>query len=398
MERKRSARLKIWEVRAGLRCSIIGTCLTLGELRKIAKKSGLAEDPRRLTDYDLHGTVVSKMDADNFVSSTVQKHLDAKFEGAIRKAKALKSKDEFFTFWEAAVDAGLIPGAYWALTTHPELSEDVEVRIYGEIHMMSHICGASNRGDAHTIAEVERTKAELAQRLSARIAERDRQLHGQRVEIERLSKRVRELDSVAAQRDHLRQLLDQDQSAIRVAESECELARLREESEALRRSRRELELRNEQLRARLRESERRITHLIRRNIIEQPVGDRSCPVEADESDARKLCGRCLLYVGGRPQTVCKLKEWVASRNGELLHHDGGIEHSAGMLGDLVRQADIVLFPVDCVSHGAAGTVKKLCESYGKRLCPLRTASVTAFRRAISCLESASQPPNRLLEA
>jgi hypothetical protein len=162
LEGKRPARKRVWEVRAGSRCSIIGTCLTLGELRKIAKRTGFTEDPHRLTDYDLHGMIVAKMDTENSVSVAVQKHLDAKFEGAIRKAKSLESDEEFFSFWEAAIDAGLVPGAYWSVMTHPALSFDAEVRIYGEIHMMSHICGASNRGDARAVAEAERAKAELA--------------------------------------------------------------------------------------------------------------------------------------------------------------------------------------------------------------------------------------------
>ena len=396
-ERKRPARKKIWEVRPGLRCSIIGTCLTLGELRKIANRAGSIEGSHRLTDFDLHGLAVGKMDSENALSAAAQKHLDAKFEGAIRKAKSLESDDEFSAFWEAAVDAGLVPGAYWALMTHPALSSDAEVRIYGETHMMSHVCGASNRGDARAIAEAERAKAGLARRLSARIAERDRQLREQKANVERLAKRVHELEKVAEKFDRLPQLPNQDQLAARLAKCERERASLSEKNAALSRSCRGFEFQIERLQTRLLNNQWQGRCLSSQSIAAPVLNDHTDLLECDAGKLCNLCGRCVLYVGGRPQTVCKLREWVSNHNGALLHHDGGIEHSPGMLGDLVRRADIVLFPVDCVSHGAAGTVKKLCENYGKHMCPLRTASVSAFRRAIGGLMATSQLQSRTLE-
>ncbi|RAI20485.1 hypothetical protein CH337_09660 [Rhodoblastus acidophilus] len=114
------------------------------------------------------------------------------------------------------------------------------------------------------------------------------------------------------------------------------------------------------------------------------TAEESADGSAAEGEAKTatLCGRCLLYVGGRPQTVCKLRQLIAGRNGQLLHHDGGLENSPARLGELVRQADAVFFPVDCVSHGAAEAVKKICQSEGKPMRPLRSASATTFLRAL----------------
>jgi hypothetical protein len=120
------------------------------------------------------------------------------------------------------------------------------------------------------------------------------------------------------------------------------------------------------------------------------AADESVDAVADDGQDTtvNLCGRCLLYVGGRPKTVCKLRQLIAGRKGQLLHHDGGLENSSARLGELVRQADAVFFPVDCVSHSAAEAVKKICQSEGKPMRPLRTASATAFLRA---LEAAIPP-------
>ena len=70
----------------------------------------------------------------------------------------------------------------------------------------------------------------------------------------------------------------------------------------------------------------------------------------------------------------RILAWI---DGRLLHHDGGLEQSQARLGELVRQADEVFFPEDCVSHGAMDFVKSLCDSHGKPMTPLRTACAPA---------------------
>jgi len=373
-------RLAIWEVRGASLCSIIGTCLSLAELRRIAKKCAVVDDPWRLSDYDIHGTLTARMSTDSAEARAVTKHLDAKFEGAIRKARPLQSAEDFIAYWEAAVDAGLAPGAYWAMVTHPKLPLEVEARVYGEIHMMSHMSGASNRGDARAIAEARREKGELARRLSARIAERDARLREADAELARLRARLAALETLEDECARLRRLADENLLASELRAQASELDLLRQENALLKRESTGFELQCEHLRARLQAAETR-------GGAEPPpdwTAEESADGSADEGEAKTatLCGRCLLYVGGRPQTVCKLRQLIAGRNGQLLHHDGGLENSSARLGELVRQADAVFFPVDCVSHGAAETVKKICQSEGKPMRPLRSASATTFLRAL----------------
>jgi hypothetical protein len=53
------------------------------------------------------------------------------------------------------------------------------------------------------------------------------------------------------------------------------------------------------------------------------------------------------------------------------------------LSALTSRADIVLFPVDCVSHDAALMVKRLCRQAGKPFIPLRSGGATSFLAALS---------------
>jgi hypothetical protein len=66
----------------------------------------------------------------------------------------------------------------------------------------------------------------------------------------------------------------------------------------------------------------------------------------------------------------------------FLHHDGGIEERSGLLPGLVSRADVVLFPVDCVSHAAMSLVKRLCQQAGKPFMPLRSAGLAPFCAAL----------------
>ncbi len=111
-----------------------------------------------------------------------------------------------------------------------------------------------------------------------------------------------------------------------------------------------------------------------------------CPVTAMATPV-SLHGDVVLYVGGRPHQTAHLREAAETVGADLLHHDGGIESHSSLLPGLVSRSDLVVFPVDCVSHDAALKLKALCRQAGKRYVPLRTASVTALLAALQTIVS-----------
>jgi hypothetical protein len=70
-----------------------------------------------------------------------------------------------------------------------------------------------------------------------------------------------------------------------------------------------------------------------------------------------------------------------------LHHDGGLEHAAARIDGLIEGCDLVICPVDCVSHGACQRAKALCRKLNKQFVPLRSSGATAFARALQTLVS-----------
>src|SRR5215470_17432321 len=70
----RGQRARIWELAGHLHCSIIGTCLSTGELRSLLTKLGLAKPGA--SDHELHGQAVSLAGRRDQAAKLLQKALD----------------------------------------------------------------------------------------------------------------------------------------------------------------------------------------------------------------------------------------------------------------------------------------------------------------------------------
>ena len=99
-------------------------------------------------------------------------------------------------------------------------------------------------------------------------------------------------------------------------------------------------------------------------------------------------GSTILYVGGRDGAIPTLRRGVESRGANMLHHDGGQQESAQLLPGLISQADLVVFPLDCISHDAANAVKRHCRLAGKPFRMLPRSGLGALLRALDAEPSA----------
>jgi hypothetical protein len=120
--------------------------------------------------------------------------------------------------------------------------------------------------------------------------------------------------------------------------------------------------------------------------------------QADQTVERRRAlqwvqGKRIVYVGGRPNSNAMLKALTESAGGELIVHDGGIEDRKGLLAAALPNADVVLFPVDCIDHDSMSMLKRVCERSGVAYAPLRTASVASFVEFIARL-NASEAASR----
>ena len=370
-------RTKIWEFSQNLHCSIIGTCLSTAELRQTLTRLGLAQSD--WTDHDLHHKAVSLAGKHDQAAKLLHKALDRRHKLSINQFGKARTEAALTALWRDAVKRGDIPGAYWAVLTHPATTQALVRVVFGEVHMLSHLVGAANRADIRRLCDLEQRCAELETKLSRQqealhqaVITRDADINDLRQSLrQRLAGEAPAGETQAGAGDETAALraLSADLEKLLAAENrrragvEARLAQTRDELARERTARGGLKAEAESLRTELAAIEADL----------QP--DQATPPP-------RMDGLSLLYVGGRPNQVVHLRALSESRGAELLHHDGGIEHHRDLLAGLTSRADIVLFPVDCVSHIAALTLKRLCRQTGKRFIPLRSASTTSFLAAL----------------
>jgi hypothetical protein len=384
--RASSRRTKIWELSKHLHCSIIGTCLSTSELRQILSKTNFVCDGA--SDHELHGQGVRLAGQHDGAGKLLHKTLDKRHRLAITQLEKAKTPEEVRALWREAVKRGDIPGAYWAVFTHPATNEALVREVFGEVHMLSHLVGAANRADIRRLSALEADNAALRETLR-------RQQEQLRDGITSRDAKIRDLSALLArriadatgdagphddggERTTLRKLIGDIErrltsEADRRASVEKRLERLTEELRLERERRAAAEHRGGVLRKELEAVEASFgpTATMDREVAELPA---------------YLDGLSLLYVGGRPNQMSHLRAFGEQLGANFLHHDGGIDDRSGLLAGLVSRADVVMFPVDCVSHDAALMVKRLCQQAAKPYVPLRGAGMSSFVAALGRAE------------
>ncbi len=369
-------RTKIWEFSTHLHCSIIGTCLSTGELRQVLRKFGLAS--AECTDHDLHGTAVTLASRHDEAARQLHKALDRRHKLAVNQFDKAATQADLRAMWRDAVRRGDIPGAYWATLTHPLADLTIIREAFGEVHMLSHLVGSANRADIRRLCQLEAANAELETKL-------ERQQQALHTAVVTRDAQIQALRDALTTRIITDPVVPENEGALRgiIIDLERRLA-----AESRRRS-----ILNERLSAirNDRDSERaaRVTTERAHKVVQaelQAIESSLLQPLTPTSPAARLDGVVLLYVGGRPNQVAHMRVLVEQLGATFLDHDGGVENHPNLLAGLVSRSDLVLFPVDCVSHDAANIVKSLCRQAGKRFIPLRSASVTSLLTTLHASE------------
>lgn len=388
-------RKKLWELGRHYHCSVIGTCLTLAELRQIQRRLGGVAQALD-SDYDVHGAFVSAAREAVPASRLIHKLLDRKYKSAIQQLSKARTAEEFNACWNAALAGGEIAGAYWALITQPVVPIAVLDRVYGEVHMLSHLSGASIRVDLQELNRLRRRCPELEAELADAKATARRRLAEQQDIVGALNKRLaqaleaeRKLQAAEARLAMVegQPLVEQMTAAVedltaRLAAEGMRADRAEAAAETWRHQANRATDQNQWLAQQFAEScqERDLLETTLERVL---AGSCAGVADAAASAAPDLVGRCVLYVGGRHGQCAHFRELVERRNGRFIHHDGGREDARAQLWDVVRQADAVLCPLDCVSHDAVHRIKRFCERHTKPLVLLPRASLAAFNRGLS---------------
>ena len=381
-------RRMIWDLHHSTHCSIIGTCLSTTELRRVLIKVN-AIGVEAANDHDLHMLGVMLAGRPEAGARVLQKTLDRRHEPYVKQYSRAKDEKALSSLWEDALKRGDIPGAYWALLTHPAASDELVKQVFGDVHMLSHLVGAANRADIRRLKLLEQEKASL----SMKVERQQRQLREGFLERDAM---IRRLKAMLAHTIAQAEQPDADAYFQTTKDMMADLER-RLNSEILRRER--LEQRVQVLSSALRSVERDRDHADKRcralsdelASIDDRIQRYFATDRANPNDDLSLSGLTVLYVGGRENLMPQFKALVVHAGGVFLHHDGGMQHNSALLPGLISRAQWILFPVDCISHDATGAIKRVCRQSGKPYLPLRTSSLTCLFSGLVNLSKMTTP-------
>lgn len=391
-----SQRRKIWDLESRFHCSVVGTCLDLSELRRLGKKIGILKE-LLIDDYQLHLAFVNIISERSGEAKLVNKHIDRKFQKTINNLRKLKDSQSLAQQWRNAVKTGEIAATYWAIVTHPHSDDTLLQNAYGKVHMLSHLSGASIRVDMQQLIQLKQQLPTL-----------EKQLKTQQQDIQKSSSAKRsmrlQLNQKQALQKHYEQQIAQLEARIQDLEQEHEIHELRDQNQRYQNQLAAAVARAEHAETGYQaekalltshqqnyaDMEMRFSQVSKeKDALEQAL-ERMLSPDCSQCDNQEscsttldLCKRNILFVGGRNRQCAQFRALVERHNGHFIHHDGGLEESQQRLATLLARADVVLCPLDCVSHDAMHRIKKDCSRHGKPFQLLRQSSLAAFTRGLN---------------
>lgn len=391
-------RRRLWELEEKLLCPVVGSCLDLAELKRVARKADFRG--HRFDAYRLHVEVVSLAGTRNVVSERIQTLLERKYALWVERFKSASSDAEVLRLWGEHLNRGEVAGAMWAALTHPAASAETRHRVYADVHMLSHQIGAGQAADLRRMAGLERALAEVRQHLSETEQRHAAALKEKQAQIVTLAAECRCLREAARDMVALRARLAAFESGKVMVDMGRRLLML----EAANADLRQLATRAQNLDARLQALQEENARLAReRDAIadERDALERFVLAEAESSESwsgacdlcpERLRGRCVLCVGGRTPLLAQYRRLAERLGVRLIHHDGGREDAMSRLPELLSASDAVICPTDTVSHAAYGQLKRHCKAANKPCVLARTSGIAGFAAALARLAADRMDP------
>lgn len=370
------SRMQLWQMPANLRCAVIGTCLDIPQLKKVLRRFPSETVAYELvSDYQIHSYCVSISTSKNPISQQLNKTLNRLYEGTIRQTCNNKTEQELLSQWRGIDTSNVktIAGNFWALLINKHSTEALRDEIYGDVHMISHIAGQENRNGVRQLRESH-------QRLTHENKKQQRLLEQKNRKIADLSNQLKQLNQQLVQS----QLKTEDKTKqLNALDDEVGQRRKIKQQQQLIHS-----LQNQLNKAQTTSTETVTpkTHFnpMRQNSLKKAEATvKQCQGECADCQQTDLCGKKILYVGGFSRHRKKFQKITESIGGQFFYHDGGKQQSEHQLDDLVKKADAVFCPVDCVSHSAIGRIKSLVKSHCKDCIYLKSASLSSFKNEVN---------------
>ncbi len=151
-------RKRLWELDSRLHCPVVGTCLTLEEMRRLARKAGVSSTAA--SDYERHHALVRAIEGPTVAARIVNKHLNRRHERALARFAQARDGQALTAPWRDALAEGDVAGAFWAVVTHPCTDASFLQGVYGEVPMLSHLSEHTHHAERRELHALTRRAQE----------------------------------------------------------------------------------------------------------------------------------------------------------------------------------------------------------------------------------------------
>jgi hypothetical protein len=352
---------KISMLTAGYSSNVLCLCLTLKEAKNLCQR--LTQVP--LSDsHSPHRFLVDVVQKQDDNSQLVHKFLQKKYQDTWRQVRKLETTDALVAFW--VEQQGKIPldALYWVIAHHPNMEDNIIENITLDLWLI--LARTRRQWPLLQIQYEEEVKQRQAwQARLQKITEEKQFIAIQKANQEELLSLQAALENSKQEKNHYQQQCYKMQKELEFLKNK--LAALQEKAELKK--------------ADLPEP------VATTQVLVQP--ENSCPVEKNFT----LSGKSVLFIGGLRSQMPHFREWIEAAKGQFLHHDGGLEDHYTHLQTLVTQADWVFCPLDCVSHNALQTAKKLCQRQDKPCIFLKKSSFFMFSHSVKAVAQHTHTAN-----
>ena len=383
-----SRRRRLWELESRAHCPVVGICLPTPVLRRVVNKVFRGHNVD--TEYTLHAGAVSQCSSRTPLAEGMQRELEQRYATAIRQASRHKSGEALQAWWGASWTTDL-PGTLWATLTHPRCTSELQRQVLGEVHMLQHQLGATQRADNQRLAALLDENAVLTNEL-ARIQARNTQCARDRASQAALQQSlIQQLRADLVSRDTRLGALQEQLQALEAAVPDlaCRFQQAQEltlQTERLHAQERALLLTQQENERLARLVEAQAAELRRRD---NPADGQHDPLTSAAITPTPLVDRAVLCVGGRTASVPLYRHIIERTGGRFMHHDGGEEESLTKLDNTLAAADLVICQTGCISHNAYWRVKDHCKRTGKPCVFVDNPGSTSLKRALTELRQPS---------
>ncbi len=377
-----SRRRRLWELDGHAYCPVIGVCLPLPQLRRLAEKTlgklGL------YSDYEVHCTVVTECRRRSPLSEALHKELEHRYALVLRAAQQLKSTEALGAWWQDCRASADWAGALWAALTHPRCDSELEQRILGEVHMLQHQVGMATRADLNRLEGLLDENAILARELASAQKRSQQQTSHYSSRLEQQQAEALRLRAALVQAQT--RLHQQEETLVQLQSSAPGLGTRQELSQQNRLQEEALQAHKRLLQQARQEAQqqRQRAEALQARLETKPHDHK--PQQAAPVGAPDLDKRSVLCVGGRTASVPIYRQVIEHTGARFLHHDGGTEDNSNLLDTTLAAADLVICQSGCISHNAYWRVKDHCKRTGKQCVFIETPSRSALERALSGLD------------